>query len=172
MALFARAFVITAIMLFSGSGCCGVCAPLGGHTSSSGSKARSGTRSGSAIASARPRTTSSSGPLRLSAGALIRAYEKDERAADRMYKGRPIRTKGWIAEVNPGTLANPTIMIGPSRDTDPLEDSMVQCRVTDRFVRKAKTLVVGKRVVVSGTGRGMRLGQVRLEDCSIVSGGR
>ncbi len=89
-----------------------------------------------------------------------------------MYKGRPIRTKGWIAEVNPGTLANPTIMIGPSRDTDPLEDSMVQCRVTDRFVRKAKTLVVGKRVVVSGTGRGMRLGQVRLEDCSIVSGGR
>lgn len=107
----------------------------------------------------------------VTARVVVDAYKKNERAADARWKGKKLRVSGWIAELSPGHVANPVIAVGATASTDPLEDAMVACRVTDALVGRVSTLRRRAFIVVEGEIEGKRFGQIRLEECVIVSGG-
>lgn len=151
-------------------GCC-VC-PGGG---SRGSSTTRPAPTASATATAAP-PASAPAPAPAPAGTVtarvvVDEYRKSERAADARWKGKKLRVSGWIAELSPGHVANPVIGVGPTASTDPLEDAMVACRVTDALVRRVSTLKRRAFIVVEGVIEGKRFGQIRLEECVIVSGG-
>lgn len=169
-----RTPLLLALLVVPAPGCCGMCSPfsllsgLGAERANDDDNDDRATATASTSRAARP---AGSAVIEISAAKLIAAYEKPA-TADKTYGGRRVQTTGWIAEITEGTFANPAIMIGGAKGIDPLEDTMVQCRVTDAFVEAIGSLVIDSAITVVGDCEGERLGQVRLEECEIVTGGR
>ena len=96
--------------------------------------------------------------IKISAGDLVTAYDKDEASADKLYKGKLLEVAGSIDVL--GVDSSPP-EIDISND-DPMVDFLVQCFITAGSVKKAEALSPGSAVTVVGTCTGLDADSVNI----------
>jgi tRNA_anti-like len=92
---------------------------------------------------------------------LYVAYQENEIAADRKYKGKRFRVSGEISEISKGPMDGIYISI-----LVPGTYSQIQCE--DMTEDEAGVLKKGEMATIEGTCGGMTLGSVFLEKCMLV----
>lgn len=98
--------------------------------------------------------------------ALLSDYTANEVAADQRYKGRLIRIRGVLKEVNKDTLNAPFVVVGNGSDVA-LRD--LQCSLSQSAGEEAAGLTRGEPITIQGRVSGLRL-NVQLTDCTVVTG--
>jgi hypothetical protein len=98
--------------------------------------------------------------------ALLSDYTADEVAADQRYKGRLIRIRGVLKEVNKDILNAPFVVVGNGSD---IALRNLQCALSQSAGGEAKGLTRGAPITVQGRVSGLRL-NVQLTDCTVVTG--
>jgi putative nucleic acid binding protein/zinc ribbon protein len=98
--------------------------------------------------------------------ALLSDYTANEVAADQRYKGRLIRIRGVLKEVNKDILNAPFVVVGNGSDVA-LRD--LQCALSQSAGEEAAGLTRGEPITVQGRVSGLRL-NVQLTDCTVVTG--
>ncbi len=100
---------------------------------------------------------------KLSAAALINAYEANEVAADEKFKGAIVQVTGKIESVGKDFTGDPYVSIGSGKD---FELTHVQAIFTGDDVKPLAKLKKGAEVTVQCTCNG-KLMNVLLKECSL-----
>ena len=93
--------------------------------------------------------------------ALLKAYGKNEVAADKTYKGRYIRVGGKIGKIGKDITDDPYITMGG-------DFKSVNCYFTESHNDEIAELSKGQPIVVEGQVSGLMIGDVIIRHCSIV----
>lgn len=108
------------------------------------------------------RTTASAEPvLQVSAADLMADYERNEIAADALYKGNVIEVDGRVGSIGNDILDNPFVTLKTAGAL-----WSVQCMLQSSQASRAATLVEDMPITVVGRVSG-KLGNVLLRDCRI-----
>src|SRR5688572_2629528 len=91
---------------------------------------------------------------------LVRAYDKNEVAADNVYKKQRLRVVGKIRSIGKDITDDPYVTIGESFKG-------VNCYFDSDKAGIVATLSKGDPIVLEGECRGLTMGSVILRDCSI-----
>lgn len=100
-------------------------------------------------------------PMAVSAKQLIAAYQDNEVAADNAYKGKLLQVEGRVDRIAKNAFDEPYIAIGGMFQA-------VHCSPRGQDAELA-ALKKGQLVRVEGTGNGMLIGEVMLDDCQLVA---
>lgn len=100
--------------------------------------------------------------LQVSARELGRAYERNEVAADQIYKGVRMEVTGTIQALGKGLGDDIYVSLDSGL---PLRD--VRCSFNDEEGAAVAQLTKGQKVTLSGTGAGLMM-SVQLRNCSVV----
>lgn len=92
---------------------------------------------------------------------LLKAYGKNEVAADKVYKGRYIRVAGKINKIAKDITDDPYITMGG-------DFKSVNCYFTDTHADEIAELSKGEPIVFEGQVSGYMVGDVILRHCSII----
>lgn len=93
---------------------------------------------------------------------LYKAYENNEVAADKAYKGKILAVSGTVAGIESGLTDAAIVQLKTSNEFMP-----ISAQGKDEFTNKAATLSKGDEIKITCKGAGEVAGFVQLEDCVI-----
>lgn len=96
--------------------------------------------------------------------ALIAEFDRNQVAAEKKWKGRPIQVSGKISNISTDILG--TTFIAFQNPTDPLSLTTVSCYLDD--AEQAVSLGKGETHTVVGRVDGQSLGTIMIKDCRLV----
>lgn len=91
---------------------------------------------------------------------VVKAYNANEVAADNVYKGKRIRVIGEVRNIGKDVLDRPYLAFGEAF-------SGLNCYFGKEHAGELATMSKGDLVVVDGDCRGLTVGRVVLNDCSL-----
>jgi len=100
-------------------------------------------------------------PINVSAERLFEAYQRNEIAADSVYKGKTLEVTGTVTSINKDIADSPYLMLATSN-----EFMGVHADLQGNQMSAAATLTPGSVVTVVCQGEGMILGSPMLKDCA------
>ena len=98
--------------------------------------------------------------------ALLTAYEGNELAADSLYKGKLIQTRGILSSVNKDVLDNPYLLVEEPNKQRILKN--LQCYLAPSSLNEARQAKLGGSVTVIGKVDGLLI-NVLLSECKLIA---